>query len=171
MKNVFFYIANKNPEGSLKLLKSLGYPALKAVNDKQLKFKLAGFLADYYKKNKDNTEALVNIANIHPDTPMIEKALIIIKERQKKEQESQEQNKAKEQNQHPVEKQPQSQSTPQADGQQWSNCTACPMVLAADAKTAQPASKLSNQNINLIIALSSVVLLFGIGTTIYFSNK
>jgi hypothetical protein len=169
MKNVFFYIANKNPEGSIKLLKSLGYPNPKATSDKQLKFKLAGFLADYYKKNKDNVEALVNIANIHPDTPMIEKALIIIKERQKTEKEAQEQNKAKEQNSQPVEKQPQPQTTTQADGQ-WSNCTACPMVLAADSK-AQPASKLSSQNINLIIALSSVVLLFGIGTTIYFSNK
>ncbi len=150
--NVFYYIVDKNLENSVKLLKSLGYPDPKAKNKNDLKLKVAAYLADFYKRNKNNPDTIVSLASIHPDVEIIEKALLIKKSKEPKSTDT-------------------NTKDTQADGM-WANCSACGLLGADAAKTpAQPASKLNNQHINMIIIGGSVILITGLIATIYFSNK
>lgn len=139
--NVFYYIAEKNLDNSIKLLKELGYPKPVYKDNDELKLKVAGYLADYWKKNKTNPDTILSFINIHPDTAMIEKGLLIKSSRAGKKEEP---------------KTDSTSNSASADSQ-WSNCSACGLL--ADGNAAQPASKLTNQQINMIIVGGSLVLL------------
>ncbi len=140
--NVFYYITDKNLSKAAKLAQSWGYPKPKAKNDEDFKLRVSAYLADYYKKNKNDPGTIISIVDIHPDTAMIQNALLIKKSRE-------------------------AQAKPSADGE-WSNCSACGL-LGADA--VKPASKLTNQNINLLIIAGSAILMGGLIAIIVKSNN
>lgn len=156
--NIFLYIADKNLEQAMNFVKGLGYPDPKAKNDSQLKFKIAGYLADFYKRNVNDPQTIIDIVNLHPDKSIIQKALMF------------EQEKNKQPVSQPVSQPEKSQADGCPDKGKWSNCAGCAFV-NADAAPVAPASKLSQQNINLIIIGGSLTLLAGLIATIYFANK
>ncbi len=140
--NVFYYITDKNLSKAAKLAQTWGYPKPRAKNDEDYKLKVSAYLADYYKKNKNDPATIISIVDIHPDTAMIEKALMVKRSKE-------------------------APAKASADGD-WSNCSACGL-LGADA--AKPASKLTNQNINLLIIAGSAILMGGLIAIIVKSNN
>ena len=146
--NIFKYIADKNLKPAIELLKKVGYPKPTAHSDAELKYKVAAWLADYFKRNKDNPETIKNIVSVHPDLPIISKYIAPASTNVQ---------------------QPKVQETQRADGE-YSNCNACALV-GADSTTGTTVTSLSAQTINYIIIGSAVVLIAGIAATIYFANR